>query len=329
MAQQPPAFQNQSKPAHWRQTPPALYPPVLGLFGLAAGWNRAPDVSVAPAAIGQVLTGAMVLLFIYVAGYYVAKIAKRPGVVGEDLKLLPGRAGLAALTMSSMLFATALIPYSFVVAKVVLTLAIVAHLLVLVVVARNLLSGPAEARRVTPVMHLVFVGLIVSVAPALQFGWAGYATAVFWLTLAAAVVIWALSALQFTRETPPAPLRPLLAIHAAPASLLGMGAMLLSMPGLGLALGIVAIVLVALLAGFGRWVTEAGFSPFWGAFTFPLAAFASMMMMLAGAGYGEVFRILGGLALVAATFFIPWVAMKVTQMWMKGALAVKTNAAVA
>ena len=106
-------------------------------------------------------------------------------------------------------------------------------------------------------------------------------------------------------------------------------AMLLGMPGLSFAFGILALVLFAALLAGGRWITTAGFSPFWGAFTFPLAAFSSLMMMLAGAGYGEFFRIVGGLALVAATFFIPWIALKVGQMWLKGALAAKTNAAVA
>ncbi|MCB1359423.1 MAG: tellurium resistance protein [Maritimibacter sp.] len=330
MSKQPPAFSNQANAVpRWRKTPPALFPPVLGLFGLATAWLRTPDAFGAPAGFGQLLSGAMVLIYLFTAGHYVAKAAVRPGVVAEDLKTLPGRAGLAALTMAGMLFALALIPYSPLLARVALVLAILGHVAVLALVIRNLITGPAEARKVTPVFHLTFVGLIVSPIPAAQLGWYGYAGAIFWLTLAAALVIWALSALQFARETPPAPLRPLLAIHLAPASLLGTVAMILGYSGLGLAFGAVAIALFAVLVGSGRWITEAGFSPFWGAFTFPLAAFSSLMMILAGAGYGGVFKILGGLALVAATFLIPWIAVKVGQMWLKGGLAVKTNAAVA
>ena len=330
MSKQPPAFSNQANAVpRWRKTPPALFPPVLGLFGLATAWLRTPDAFGAPAGFGQLLSGAMVLIYLFTAGHYIAKVAARPGVVAEDLKTLPGRAGLAALTMSGMLFALALVPYAPLLARVALVLAILGHVAVLALVIRNLVTGPAEGRKVTPVFHLTFVGLIVSPIPALQLGWHGYASAIFWLTLAAALVIWALSALQFARETPPAPLRPLLAIHLAPAALLGTVAMLLGYAGLGLAFGAVAIVLLAALLAGGRWITEAGFSPFWGAFTFPLASFASLMMILAGAGYGGVFKILGGLALVAATFLIPWIAVKVGQMWLKGGLAVKTNAAVA
>lgn len=331
MSNQPPAFKAQSAKAsaRWRKTPPALYPPVLGLFGLAAGWSRTPDAFGASPAIGQFLMGAMVLLYMFVAGYYLAKAVARPGVVVEDLTRLPGRAGLAALTMAGMLFSAALIPYSVALAKAVLVLAVGGHLAILGLIIRALLTGPAESRRVTPVYHLTFVGLIVSPIPALQFGWVGYATLVFWVTLAAAVVIWGLSARQFARETVPAPLRPLLAIHLAPAALLGTVAMMLQMPALGLAFGLIAIAILAVLLLGARWITAAGFSPFWGAFTFPLAAFSSLMLILAGYGFGNVYRVLGGLVLVAATFLIPWIAMKVFQMWLKGQLAAKTNSAVA
>lgn len=331
MSTQPPAFKAQTnKPApRWRRTPPAIFPPTLGLWGLAVAWSRSSDAFGMPAAIGQVLMGAMVLLFLFLAGNYLAKIAARPGVVAEDLKTLPGRAGLAALSMSAMLLAVALVPYTEALARVVLLIAVAAHAIFLAIIIRGLLTGPAEARTVTPVFHLTFVGFIVSPLAALQFGWTGFSNLVFWATLVAAVLIWGASALQLARQDVPPPLRPLLAIHLAPASLLGTVAMLLGYGTLGLVFGGLAIAILAGLLIRGRWVTAAGFTPFWGAFTFPLAAFSSLMMILAAAGYGEVFRILGGLGLIAASFFIPWVAIKVYQLWIKGVLAEKTNAATA
>ncbi|MEJ1998691.1 MAG: tellurium resistance protein, partial [Maritimibacter sp.] len=97
----------------------------------------------------------------------------------------------------------------------------------------------------------------------------------------------------------------------------------------GLGFGLIAnLILAHLLVRLRRHVA-AGFSPLWGSFTFPIAAFASLMMMLGAAGYDEIFRILGGLALVGATFLIPWILVKVGQMWLKGELAAKTNSAVA
>lgn len=331
MAEQPPAFKAQmnKKAPRWRRTPPALFPPILGLWGLAMAWSRTPDAFGMPAGIGQFLMGAMVLLYLFTAGYYMAKVVARPGVLGEDLKVLPGRAGLAALSMSGMILAVALIPYSPLVAEVVLVLAVAAHALVALMIARNLATGPAEARTVTPVMHLTFVGFIVSPFAALQLGWTGFSTLVFWAAFAAALVIWAASALQFVRQSVPAPLRPLLAIHLAPASLLGTVALFMGMQTLGLVLAYVAIVILAGLLVSVRWIVAAGFSPFWGGFTFPLAAFSSLMMVLGAGGYGEHFRYIGGVALVGATFLIPWIALKVVKLWLKGVLAEKTNSATA
>lgn len=329
MPAQPPAFQAQKNTPRWRKTPPAIFPPILGLFGLAMAWGRAPDAFGISGAVGQVLTGAVTLLFLFALGNYLAKLYARPGVVIEDLKVLPGRAGLAAMTMALMLLAVAVLPWSEALARAVLAIGFAGHTVVMLLITRALLTGPAEARTVTPVFHLTFVGFIVSPFAALPLGWTEFATAVFWITLVAAVLIWIASAVQFARKDVPAPLRPLLAIHSAPASLLAIVALLLGHGALGVAIGIWALALVAALVARARWLLAAGFSPLWGAITFPLAAFASLMMVLGAAGYGGGFRLIGAVALVAATGFIPYVVVKVGQMWLKGALGPKTNAAVA
>ncbi|MEJ2021412.1 MAG: tellurium resistance protein [Maritimibacter sp.] len=331
MAQQPPAFQaqNNKRVAKFRKMPPAMFPPILGAFGLAAAWARTPDAFGLPAGIGQALMGAVTLLYLYVLGNYLAKLIARPSVLVDDLKVLPGRSGLATMSMAGMMLAVALMPYSQAVAKVVLVLALVMHTLVALLVIRALLTGPAEARTVSPVFHLVFVGFIVSSFAAVSLGWLTFATLIFWVMLVAAVLIWLASLAQFIRKDVPAPLRPLLAIHLAPASLLGSVALMLGMGRVGLGFGLFAILILALLLIRLRWLIAAGFSPLWGSFTFPIAAFASLMMMLGAAGYDEIFRILGGLALVGATFLIPWILVKVGQMWLKGELAAKTNSAVA
>ncbi len=331
MAQQPPAFQaqNNKRVAKFRKMPPAMFPPILGAFGLAAAWARTPDAFGLPAGIGQALMGAVTLLYLYVLGNYLAKLIARPSVLVDDLKVLPGRSGLATMSMAGMMLAVAVMPYSQAVAKVVLVLALVMHTLVALLVIRALLTGPAEARTVSPVFHLVFVGFIVSSFAAVSLGWLTFATLMFWVMLVAAVLIWLASLFQFIKKDVPAPLRPLLAIHLAPASLLGSVALMLGMGRVGLGFGLFAILILALLLVRLRWLIAAGFSPLWGSFTFPIAAFASLMMMLGAAGYDEIFRILGGLALVGATFLIPWILVKVGQMWLKGELAAKTNSAVA
>ena len=121
---------------------------------------------------------------------------------------------------------------------------------------------------------------------------------------------------------PPAPLRPLLAIHLSPAALLSTTATLNGWPMLALgfaALG--ALVFVALLVS-ARWVAAAGFSPMWGAFTFPLAAFAAALLAL-----GTPWAYAGMILLAAGTIAIPAIAWRILTLWGAGTLAAKTNAA--
>lgn len=315
------------KPSLWRRMPPALFTPVFGLFGLAVAWRRAADAFAMPPWVSELLFGAVTLLYLFLLVAYGTKVARRPGVVVEDLSVLPGRAGLAAMSLSGMLMALGLIHLNLVLAQVVLTLAVGLHAMLLLLVIRAMLSGPAEGRVVTPVWHLTFVGFIISPIAGLPLGWTLWSTVVFWISLAIAAAIWGASIAQFARRDVPPPLRPLLAIHLAPASVLGSVALMLGYHTLALGLGGLALAIFAALVLRPGWLLAAGFTPLWGAFTFPIAAFSSLMQMLGSVGDGEVFRVLGGLALVAATLGIPVVMWKVGQLWAKGQLAVKTNAA--
>ena len=103
----------------------------------------------------------------------------------------------------------------------------------------------------------------------------------------------------------------------------------LGLHGMALAFGLVSLAMVAAMGIGVRWLIAAGFSPLWGAFTFPLAAFANACFALERSGGGEGWRYAGGVGLVVATLIIPTIAVKVLQLWAKGQLAVKTNAATA
>jgi tellurite resistance protein len=76
-------------------------------------------------------------------------------------------------------------------------------------------------------------------------------------------------------------------------------------------------------------LTEGGFSGFWGAFTFPVAAFAGALMMVGDDHGWRALVAAGGLVLGAATLAIPVIAVRVLKLWATGALAVKSNAAIA
>ena len=314
-------------PGLWRRTPPAMFPPILGLMGLGLLWRGAGPVFGVPGGLGEALLGAVTLLWLLAVLAYGAKIARRPGVVAEDLRILPGRAGLAAAVLCFYTFAVVLAPYAADQARPVLLLGLAAHVAMLAVLARVMAAGPAEQRQVTPVWHLQFTGFIVAAIAAEAVGWMAFAQGLFWVALVCAVVIWGLSARQFARQRVPAPLRPLLAIHLTPANFLGAVALGLGWDLLGTVFSVIAAgLLLALLAG-ARWLVAAGFTPLWGAFTFPLASVGALWMALALAHPG--WQLPAGLALVAATLVIPPIAFKVMKMWASGQLAVKTNAAVA
>ncbi|GGE01294.1 tellurite resistance protein [Gemmobacter megaterium] len=317
---QPPAFRNQARTGMFRRTPPAIFPPVMGLFGLGLAWRRGAEVAGLPGGIAEAVLGAVTLLYLFMLLAYLAKVARRPGVVAEDLRILPGRAGLAAANLSAMLLAAALVPYAPGLARAVLAVAALSHVVLGLAILRLFLTGPDEARVITPVWHLTYVGYILAPLALVPLGHDGLARAILYLAIPVALAIWAVSLRQLVTRIPPAPLRPLLAIHLAPASLFATVAAMLEMPMLATgSLGLAVVILSGLLL-FGRWVTQAGFSALWGAFTFPLAACTSALL-------ANGWAVPGLILLAASTGIILPIAFKVVQAWAKGGLAIKTNAA--
>ncbi|MBK5946784.1 hypothetical protein CCR83_10155 [Rhodobacter veldkampii DSM 11550] len=308
----------------WRRTPPAIFPVMLGLLGLGLAWRRGAGEFGVPLAAVEGFMGAVTLLFLFGALAYAVKFARRPGMIIDELRVLPGRAGVAAGVLSVYLLAGSLGPYAPDEARPVLLLGLALHLALIGLVLVGFARGPVEQRRVNPVWHLHFSGLVVAAMVAQGLGVAALVAPLFWGALGVAVAIWAVSLDQFRRETVPAPLRPLLAIHLAPLSLLGTVAQGMGFTGLALGFGVLSALLLAALVLGGRWLLAAGQSPLWGALTFPLAATASFWLTLGG-----VWRLPGGLLLVAATLAIPPIAVFVLKLWAKGQLAVKTNAAIA
>ncbi|GAB4386842.1 TDT family transporter [Albidovulum sp.] len=315
---------NPTPPGLFRRTPPAVFPAIMGAFGLGLAWRRAAERFAVPEAIGEAVLGAISLLFLFSFVAYAAKFLRRPGVIVEDLRILPGRAGLAALMLCLYLQALALAPHGRAAAEAVLFAGLGLHVAFVAVLVWQMVRGPAEQRRVTPVWHLSFVGFIVGALAASALGHAGLAFVLFAATATIAALVWAISADQLLNAEVPAPLRPLLAIHLSPAALLGLVAAAFGLSTLATIFAALAAVLLGALLLRGRWLTAAGFSPLWGAFTFPLAATASLWLTLGGP-----WRLPGGLALVLATLVIPPILFRVLKMWAGGQLAVKTNAAAA
>lgn len=314
----------------FQRMPPAVFPAIMGLFGLGLALRRGADVIGYPVAIAEIALGAISLLWVFATLGYAAKLSQRPSVIMEDLAILPGRAGLAAMSLGLFLLAATLLPYSANAALVLALLGLGLHAVLAGLIIFALAKGPAEGRAVTPVWHLSFVGFIIAATTLAPLGYVALATAIFWASAVVAAGIWAVSIVQLIKRIPPAPLRPLLAIHLAPASLLGTVAILLDMPQIAVGFALVGGGIVLAMAVAARWITEAGFSALWGAFTFPVAAYASLLLLLGAAmGAQSAWVWAGSLCLFAAIGIVPSIALKVLQAWTKGALAAKTNAATA
>ena len=308
------------KPAMFARMPPAVFPVLLGLLGLALALRRGLDLLALPGGVAELLLGASGGLWIFAVAAYGVKLVRRPGVLIDEFRVLPARGGLAAATVGGMALAAGVAPILPGVAAGLLTLALLAHVgqaVVLVTVLRGL---PDAARDVNPTLHLTFVAPIVGGLAAVELGWTGLAGALFWATLPVALLIWGQSALQFAREVPPAPLRPMLAIHLAPASLLATIAALTGLHAVAVVLALAGGVLLGALVVSARWVTASGFSPIWGALTFPLAAYAGALFHL-----GWLWP--ATLVLIAALGLVPAVAWQVLKLWPDGRLAARTNAA--
>lgn len=311
----------------WRQMPPAVFPVLLGLVGVGLGWRQAGALFGLPPGLAEGLLGAVVLLVVLALLAYAAKTLRRPSVVLEDLRTVPGRAGLGAMGMVTGLSGLAVAPYLPSVWQPVVLAGLALQAAIAAVLALVLVRGPAEQRRPDPVLYLPFVGAIVVVPALAAEGMELLATAVFWLTLAAAAVIGAGVLAGLRRRAVPPPLRPVQAIHLAPPALLSSGALSLGMADLAIILAGTAFGVLALLLLRARWLTAGGFSPLWAAFTFPCAALASGYLELARAGAPPGMSALGAAVLVFATLITFPVAVMVLRRWLDGSLSRRTNAA--
>lgn len=323
------AMPKQTPKGLWRRVPPAVFPAILGAMGLALAWRLAAGVFALPVGLAEALAGAMVALFGFAALAYGGKIARRPAVLAEELKILPGRSGVAAAVLCVYLLAGLIGLYLPGVARAVLVVGLGLHVITLAVLVDVLRRGPVEARHVTPVWHLNWVGFIVVARVAVIIGWDGLAAVILWPALAAALLIWAVSAQQLSRALPPAPLRPLLAIHVAPAALLATVALALGIDWLGEALSWGALLLLLVLGLRAGWLLQAGFSPMWGALSFPLSATAGLWLLRVAQSGGALDRLIAAVLLVGASMAVLVILFMVLRDWARGRLAVKTNAAIA
>lgn len=312
----------------WRSTPPAIFPVILGLVGLAHAWRGLGQNFGLSTGLGDLLLGVATALLLFFTLSYLAKLLARRGVLMEDLKSPPGRAGLSAISMSFIVLSVGLLPFGEV-ARYVWWFGIILHAVIVIFVVKAMAKSPPEARSVTPFQLLPFVGLSTTPLAGVPLGYVGLSQAFTYLSLAAFAVILFQMARKFIRTRPPAPLRPPFAIILAPLSLFGMAFAQFG-PDAAFLVFYVAVWIAAMaLLSFAKWLTAAGFTPIWGALTFPAATFTNINLVAMGKGLGLIATlgsIIGGVIATALIFYITYRALK---MWAGQKLSQKTGAAVA
>lgn len=304
------------------RTPPVVFPVILGLLGLVLALRAGLAAAALPAGPADLLAGVAVALWVFAVVAYGAKLLRRPGAIMEDLRVLPARGGIAAATMGGMAVAAIVAPFAPTLGWTVLVVALVAHVSHAALLLVLLWRLPAEARVMNPTFHMTLVGPIVGGIAAAALGNPVLASLLFVATLPIAAVIWAISILRLRTDQPPAPLRPLLAIHLAPAAVLASVAGVIGQDRYELALLVFALIIAAGLLVKLRWIMAAGMSPLWGAFSFPLAALTGAML-----GRGGAWAVPGLAMLAVSLATIPALVWLVLKDWPGGKLAARTNAA--
>ena len=312
----------------WRRTPPALFPSMMGLFGMGLAWRAASDfapVSITPW-IGYCILGIACLIELFLLSSYISKMSYRPSVVLDDMKSVPGRGGVSSMTMSVFLFAASLAPISPTVATVALFIALPFHIFTTVLALTVMVKTP-DGLVVSPAWHLSFVGFVVACLAAVPLGYTGLSVVILSVTCFTALIIYGVSLLQMSQTKVPAPLRPMLVIHLAPVSLFATVSMLLGYQTLALVFMVLAVGVAGLLLSRVSYLARAGFSPLWGAFTFPVGALSVALFLVSA--QVSAFAWLAFVPLLLVSLLAPFIFTRVLLMWASGALATKTGAATA
>ncbi len=315
----PPQFPP-ARPKLFARMPPAVFPVIMGAVGLGLALRRGLEAFGLPSGLAEMFLGVSVALWLFAATGYAVKLMRRPSVLLDDLRVLPGRAGIAAAVLTTLLVAVVLVPYAPGLATGLLFLGLGLHAAFAVLILRLILRAPPESREVTPIWHLHFVGFIIGGVAAVPLGLHDLAVVLLGVTVPIAIAIWLVSLRQLILRIPPAPLRPLLAIHLAPAALFTIVGASLGFDQLALiAIAVATLIVLAMVMG-ARWITASGFSALWGAFTFPLTAFCTALFSIN-------LDVTAAIALAFTTGVVITVLIRVLRAWPKGQLAAKTNAA--
>lgn len=306
--------------------PPGLFAIVFGVLGLASAWRRlvgfatgyADVIATALLHMGTALLELLLLLWLI-------KFVRNRGDVQKDFAHPVNGAMLSLLPLTVLLSVALWMPlvpqYSDIAASITFAALLLQGVIAWRVVAR-VVNGDMPADMVTPALYLPPVGGGLIGALALNaLGSHGWAVLLFGMGIAA----WALLELRvlnrlFAGPLPP-PLRPTLGVEiaSAPVATLVAATLWPTLPPdvLLIGIGISCGPLIAVLARW-RWWTNVPFSAGFWSFSFPLAAFASVIVEAVRRG-GWPMEVAYG-AVIAASAVIAYLAVRTLVLLFRGRL---------
>lgn len=314
-------------PGLWRRVPAAIFLPLSGALALAVAWTGGVAAFALPPALAQLFAGMIAALTVFALTAYGVKLARRPGVVVEELAVLPGHAGIAAAVISVELAALAV--GNPVAGRALLGAGLLLHLALIAALLAFLRTAAPAQRRPNPAWQLSLGGLAIPALVAARLGWPALAAALAVAATTAALLIGAAGLRQALTERIPAPLRPMLVLHLIPLAALSGAALALGLPQLGAVLAMAAGALLLTLAVSARWLLAGGFSALWGALCPALGVTALAWVMLWQTTASEPVRLIAGLTLAAASLVVLPLLALIWRDWAQGRLAFRTNAAIA
>lgn len=313
----------------WRQTPPAAFPVCLGFMSLALGWENAVDtIDWIDEALANLLLAAATGYFLWFLGFYIVKVLARPHVLLEDMRTPPARAGIAAMAMSMMLVAAALLPFGIYV-PVVWWAGVGLQIVASIVVLHAIWKDPPEKRHFTTFQYLTFVGPVVGPIAGVQLGYVWESKLLIFSALAAYVVVTTGILLNLTRDPIPKKLRASIMIFLAPLCLFALGFGTLNYNGFFTFFYIVGDIVALGLLALVPWMIKGGYTPAWASFTFPLAAWFNVQIMALGKGFGLAAEIGAYAGMALATPVVLYLMYRTVMEWVTGELSKKSHAATA
>jgi tellurite resistance protein len=312
---------------HWlARLPPGLFAIVFGLLGLAGTWRRLAGLEpgysdTVATTILAVATALLELLLLL----WVVKFVRHRADVQKDFAHPVHGAMLSLLPLTVLLSVALWVPLYPAYREAAASITFAALLLQGVIawrVVSRVATGEMPADMVTPALYLPPVGGGLIGALALHaVGSQGWAVLLFGMGLGA----WALLEIRvlnrmFSGPLPP-PLRPTMGVEIAPAPVATLVAAMLwpALPAdvLLIGLGISCAPLIAVLARW-RWWTSVPFSAGFWSFSFPLAAFASVIVEAVRRGGWPVEVAYG--AVIVASALIGYLVVRTITLLIRGRL---------